>query len=461
VAQKSVTRRVGHVLVCALVLVLCGPGSGCSSGWAEQPAKPSPVPLAPCAWWYGIGKPPTDAELALAAKRYDLVVFNATEAEAMRKLRKLNPKVKILVYKDLSSTRNYPGAVHGDTDADRLPSGIGYNAARTEHPEWFAEDTAGRRIEWRGYPKHWQMTVWDPAYQKAWAAAVTEEVVREGWDGVLADNDFNSLSHYSPAVLAGTKDTAETDRVLREGLDAFLGVAGGSLRDAGKIFVPNVSETHLIPGRWTAHSRFSGAMEENFGFHDDGGTGELLTFQGNEWKELRAQAALGESWLLLVTRVNDDRGERAGYASAALLAGPYTCWLGATTPTYMNAEWSRYQQIDLGEAVDAAGRQGNGVWTRRFTRGWVAVNPTAASVRVTPPTGLVDLDGRAVTELDLATADGAVLLNAPPAPTPTSVPAPTSAVPTSIPAPSAVPVPTPTAVPAPGSVPAPSSVPAP
>jgi hypothetical protein len=407
VQAQSLNRRWRGVLagVAALVLVV-----SCAPGWATNTVAPPPKPLAPCAWWYGIGEPPTAADLEVAAKRYDVVVLNATETAAMRKLRELNPKIKVLVYKDLSSTRNYPGAVHGNTDATWLPSGIGYYAAQTKHPDWFALDNTGGRIEWRGYPRHWQMTVWTVAYQQAWTTAVTEEVTKQGWDGILADNDFNSLRHYSSAVLAGTANAEETDRKLRDGLDAFLTMVGESLEKAGKMFVPNVSETRLIPGRWTAHSRFSGAMEENFGFRDDGGTGELLTFQGNEWEELRAQAALGESWLLLLTRTRGAREERAGYASAALLAGPYTCWTPATTATYLNPEWSKLQDSGLGEAVDAATRQPTGVWTRQFTNGWVAVNPTSVAVSVTPPAGLVDPAGNPVSQVDLAAADGSVLV---------------------------------------------------
>jgi hypothetical protein len=399
--------KISLALTAVLAVVA---GAGCAPVVAESTSAPPPKPLAPCAWWYGIGDRPTSSDLQTAAKRYDVVVLNATETTAMRDLRKLNPEIKVLVYKDLSSTRNYRGAVYGDTDATWLPSGIGYNAAQREHPEWFALDTAGKRIEWQGYPKHWQMTVWDPAYQQAWATAVTNEVTKEGWDGILADNDFNSLSHYSPALLAGTTSAGQTDRKLRDGLDAFLTVAGTALQNAGKMFVPNVSETHLIPGRWTAHSRFNGAMEENFGFRDDNGSGELLTFQGNEWKELRAQAALGESWLLLATRVHDERQERAGYASAALLAGPYTCWMPARSATYTDPEWSPLLDAGLGEAIDAASRHPTGAWTRQYTGGWVALNPTATPVNIAPPPGLFDLDGKAVSEVDLPPADGVVLV---------------------------------------------------
>jgi hypothetical protein len=415
-SQAAVVRRGGRSTarraaagVAALAALLSA--QACAFSEAAQDEGPPPGAAAPCAWWYGIGDSPTARDIRLAAQRYDVVVLNAMETAAMRQLHQLNPKIKVLVYKDLSSTRDYEGAVVGDQDAPYLPSGLGYHTSQREHPEWFALDTAGKRIEWGGYPRHWQMTVWDQAYQQAWSKAVTAEVTREGWDGVLADNDFNSLSHYSRAVLAGTADVRATDRLLRDGLDEFLGVAGDALTKAGKLFVPNVSETHLTPGRWTAHSRFGGAMEENFGFRDAGGTGGLLTFRGNEFNELRAQAALGESLLLLVTRTREAREDRAGYASAALLAGPRTCWTPATTDDYLDPEWSRLQGSGLGEAVETASRRSDGLWSRLFTHGWVAVNPTGAPLEVTPPEGLVTTDGDPVTAtLDLPAADGVVLL---------------------------------------------------
>ncbi|MDQ3403065.1 MAG: putative glycoside hydrolase family 15 protein [Actinomycetota bacterium] len=419
--RRSVRRRcLGLLMVVCLTLTACASSSA---------VLPPPKPTAPCGWWYAIGDTPTAAEIDAAASRYKVVVLNAGELAAMRRLHALNPSITVLVYKDLSSTRNYRGAVNGDVDAQWLPSGIGYNAAQREHPEWFATDTAGRRIEWDGYPKHWQMTVWDQKYQRAWAKAVVNEVVEQGWDGVLADNDFNSLRHYSSAVLAGTKTVAETDRLLRDGLDALLTAAGESLHGAGKILVPNVSETRLIPGRWTAHYRFGGAMEEIFGFRD-GGSEELITFRGNEWQELRAQAALGESWLLLSTRVHGSREERAGYASAALLAGPMTCWMGATTDTYTTPEWSTLQNAGLGEAVDVATRQPTGVWTREFTGGWVAVNPTSAVVALTPPEGLVTLEGKPARKVDLPAADGVVLVRSKPIPTTLRPPPPPPPPPT-------------------------------
>lgn len=405
--QKSLIRRFTGV-----VLVLCTTAA-CSVGAASEPiiTGPAPRPLAPCAWWYGIGDSPAQWEIRAAAEHYDVVVLNAWETAAMRKIHELNRKVKVLVYKDFSSSRNYSGAVESGRDAKYLPTGVGFVAAEQQHPEWFALDTAGKRIEWTGYPKHWQMAVWDKAYQQAWTDAVVGEVLREGWDGVLADNDFTSLKYYSPAVLKGTADAAATDRLLRDGLDGLLALAGDALEKSGKMLVPNVSESQLTPGRWSAHSRYAGAMEENFGLRGDDGTGELITFQGNQFKEQRAQAALGESWLLLITHTKTEQEERVGYASAALLASPHTCWTRAN-PDYKSPYWSLYQDARLGEARETANRMPSGVWTRLFTGGWVAVNPTKAAVRLTPPAGLFTMRGEpAPPELDLPAADAAVLVS--------------------------------------------------
>ncbi|TQM79094.1 putative glycosyl hydrolase-like family 15 (GHL15) protein [Saccharothrix saharensis] len=425
--KESLNRRPRRVLglVCAAALLLSS--AACTAGAAAgrptppgDPLGPVPKPLAPCGWWYGIGEPPTPRDMAFAAEHYSLVVLNATETAALHRLKQLNPKIKVLVYKDFSSARNYPGAVEGEADAPLLPTGIGYFKAHRENPHWFAVDTKDNRIEWVVYPKHWQMTVWDPTYQKAWSEAVTAEVVAQGWDGVFADNDFSSLRYYSSAVLKGTADAAESDRVIREGMDTFLTTAGDALHKAGKMLIPNVSESHLTAGRWTAHSRYDGAMEENFGLRDTG-TGELLTFKGNEWKELRSQAALGETWLLLITHTKGAREERVGYATAALLASPHTCWSGATTRDYRDPDWSKYQDAELGEATETANRLPSGVWDRRFTGGYVAVNPTGKSARVTPPPGLVNVDGGAAapTTIELASGDAVILVN-PAGPTPTA-----------------------------------------
>lgn len=340
-----------------------------------------------CAWWYAIGDTPAPIELDAAAHRYDVVVLNAWETAAMRRLRQLNPKITILVYKDLASTRSYFGAAAGGKDADYLPTGVGYNEAQWN---WFARDLLLRPIEWApSYPQHWQMAVWDSGYQKRWVSNVVDEVVREGWDGVLADNDFYSLRWYSNSVIIGTLNHTSTDRLLRAGLAQLSAAAGNALTAAGKQFVPNVAEPHREPGRLTTHAGYgTGAMDEHFALRNDDG---LLSFQGNTFDELRTAATAGRR-LLLMTRTTDDTDRRAriGYATAALLDAPGTCFATSPTDTYTQAGWHRYQNLALGDALGEPVADPYGVWTRTFRHGWVAVNPTPNTVAIPGRTGLCD-----------------------------------------------------------------------
>lgn len=364
---------------------------------ADTAAPPATGPLG--GLWYAIGDSPTDAEIATAASRYAVVILNSWDAPAMRRLKSLNPAVRVLVYKDFSSTRSYaaPG--------DRIPAGVDYTTAVRQHPSWFATDTRGARIEWNGYPGHWQMAVWDPSYQQAWTENVTAEVVADGWDGVFADNDFAHLSFYSGALLAGTQDRDQADLRIRTGLDQLVTRAGSALAARGKILVPNVSEARLFPGRWALHSRFGGAMEENFAYWP----GQVVgVAQG--WNEQTSQLAQTTGMALLITASADPRVQRYGFASAAVRAGGATAWMGATTTTYTAADWSPLQQLHLGTATGPPVMSTSGVWSRAFTGGWAAVNPTDRAQHVTPPAGLRPAAGSTTPAGSIAAVDAVLFV---------------------------------------------------
>lgn len=408
--------RGGRIALVALLAVsLLG---GCAAGVPTPRTGPTstqpPADPAVCGLWYAVGSVPTEAQLVDGARHYQVVILNAWEVAAQRRLKELNPAITVLVYKDLSSTRSYETATaHGGL----LPTGLDHATTGREHPEWFATDTAGNRIEWAPYPQHWQMAVWDPGYRRQWTAAVTAEAVRNGWDGVFADNDFASLGFYSDAVLAGTSGRAETDRVLRDGLDRMVAEAGSALAAEGRLLIPNLSEARLHPGRWTEHARFGGAMEENFAQYAGG---ELLTWQGAQWDEMLRTASDGRHLNLLVTKTagvpesSPGAAARAGFAGAALLAGDRTCWTGPEAGDYSRPAFSGYQALDLGAPRGPAVRQAAGAWTREFTGGWVALNPGGSAVTLTPPAGLFTTAGTAVTgERSVPAADGEVLVRRP------------------------------------------------
>ncbi len=376
---------LARILLITLLLI-----TACASGRSTAPTGGAPTggaPTgAPCNLWYAIGDTPTDAELDAAAGRYDVVILNAWETGALARLRAADPTITVLVYKDLSSTRSYSGA-DGST-ADPLPTGVPYVEADTERPEWFAVDERGDRIEWDPYPGHWQMAVWEPAYRQRWTDSVVAETVAAGFDGVFADNDFARLRFYSSAVLAGMGDADAADELIRAGLDAFVTEAGTALRRQGKVLVPNISETRLFPGRWDEHTRYGGGMEENLAhFGPDAGS-EYLTGAG--WTTQTAQLGLPDRTSLAVTPAapGDLRAQRYGFASAVVRGAGRTCWTVDTLGGYTAPEWTPMQDVPLGEPVGPGEQDGSGVWSREFRGGWVAVNPTDAPARVTPPEGI-------------------------------------------------------------------------
>lgn len=397
--RGGVGRSIAGILL-SVVLMSCGPQPPTTA------ASPSTDP-PPCGLWVAIGDSPSPEEINAVGGRYQTVVLNAWDVDKMRLLRTVNPGVKVLVYKDLSSTRSYPGALDDGKDAAFLPTGVGYMAAESTNQDWFAHNANGDRIEWtRGHPRHWQMAVWDPGYQQAWVDNVTAEVTREGWDGVFADNDFAYLHFYSNELVAGTTSSQETDQRIRDGLDGLVTAAGQRLNAAGKILVPNISDSRFFPGRWTQHSQYGGGMEENFAQRVD--ADELLTVDTAEWTEMLSQQ--GPDLTLLVTHGSNDSDLRTGFVAAALAAGDRTCWTPARDDGYKSPEWIDLQNANLGNAVVEASRDDNGVWHREFSGGWVALNSGNSTAQITAPDGMRNPDGTPAHSLSIPPGEGVVLI---------------------------------------------------
>lgn len=337
--------------------------------------------------WTSIGRSPSLSEVQQAATRYDVFVLNAWDTAQLREIKRVNPNATVLVYKCLSSARNYSGAVVNGQDAAKLPSGIGYVQA-SAHPEWFAATTTGGRIEWNGYPLHWQMAVWDAGYQQAWTRSVTDEVVREGWDGVLADNDFAHLKYYSPALLAGTTSADATDQKLRNGLDSLVAMSGADLNKNGKILVPNLSDGRLDLPRWQRTAGYGGIMEENFTHWGTSTTDGYVSDWGTTgWIDQTAQ--LASPLTLTVTRAQpgDSRTLRYSYSSALVRAQGRVAWTASTTGVYDVQEWFPWQGIEVGNALTTGTRVNGGAWVRTFENAYVVVNPTNSPVTVPVPAG--------------------------------------------------------------------------
>jgi hypothetical protein len=340
--------------------------------------------------WYAIGRTPTEAELDAAPATIGVVILNIWEVAALQRLKQLDPSIIVLAYQDLSSARSYD-------DGPNPPAGVSW-AEVMAHPSWLATDTTGQRIEWSGYPEHWQAAVWDAGYRQTWTANVTRRVIAAGFDGVLADNALSTLKWYSSQLLAGTTSSAQTDIMIRDGVAALVEEAGQALRAKGKLLVPNVSDARLHPGRWAALSRWGGAMEENLAHF--GTSRDLSSFvtdwESGGWEEQTTQL-FGSGLSLAVTpaATGDARAFLYGYASLLVRGDDSSFWQPSVDAgNYTTQQSIPEQHLPIGRALEAGHQLGNGAWTRRYEKVWVAVNPTVSTVSVAAPAGATDTTGR-------------------------------------------------------------------
>ena len=206
------------------------------------------------AWVRYGGKPITQQQLDFAVKNYSVAILQPWELDAARYLKKRAPQMVVLAYKCLSSTRSYePGPIYS--------SGVSYPLAQSmanSGKDFFAHRLNGDRIEWKGYPKHFQMQVWNADYRWHWVDAVVREMRDSPFDGVMADNDVENDYYGLDLPIQGVESMTK----IREHLDFLVAYAGIELNKIGKILVPNIAESRLRYGKWERHSAYGGGFEE-------------------------------------------------------------------------------------------------------------------------------------------------------------------------------------------------------
>ncbi len=349
-----------------------------------------------------IGRSPSTAEIDAAAGSYGVVVLNQWDGALAARIKQRDPSVVVLMYQCLSSTRSH------DSVTNRS-GGVLHSAAPAS---WFATDSSGKRIVWGPYPGHFQMAVWDPGYQQAWVDNVVRSLSSDSWDGVLADNDMDSLRWYTDARFTGTASQGATDARLRQGLQSLIDRAGAALNARGKLLVPNISEARLNPGRWAAHTRYGGGMEESFAHFGESSTDGWVGDWGSDGWMAQTDQMRSPGISLAITRAQpgDRRTLLYGFTSMLVRGDGDAFWMPSTEPDAGYRTMPSIPELswNLGTAAEPR-REASGIWTRRFQTGWVAVNPTARAASVTPPAGARTTDGVAAGTQQLAPYTGLIL----------------------------------------------------
>ena len=364
------------------------------------------------AWVRYGGKPITQQQLDFAVKNYSVAILQPWELEAARYLKKHAPQMVVLAYKCLSSTRSYePGPIYS--------SGLSFAQAvslANSGKDFFAYRLNGDRIEWKGYPKHYQMQVWNPGYRWYWVDSVVREMRDSPFDGVMGDNDVENDYYGLNLPIQGVPSMT----TIREGLDRLVASAGAELNGIGKILVPNIAESRLRWGKWERHSAYGGGFEEvwlGWGPNDylaspyavmqgrdiaRGSGGDVSL--GVYLTGLKRGASTQKKVTILRTPLSDRKSPLTG-TDENFLYGLAGFWVfGGGNFTGISAtHHDAYDEIphapeltfDLGDAAGGIVVQGT-VQTRTFTRGWAALNTSDREATVTVPSHLVDAANRPV-----------------------------------------------------------------
>ncbi len=338
--------------------------TACSSGPAS--AGPSAV---------GLVRLDGDIGAVHDAGRYSYVILNAWESGRIPALKAENPAVKVLVYKDMSSTRSY--AVHAGKDDALLPTGVGYAAAQQSHPAWFLRDTNGNRVEWAGYDGHWWMDIGSPSYQAAWLAAVQDEAARNGWDGVYVDNALADPHWYLDGRTLAKYPSASA---YASATKSFLAAVGPSLMAKGLIVLPNISDAS--PDVWADWIHYtSGGLKEHWMKYP--AAGSWFADWGFNYMQslLDGTEAQGKIFIgITSSTANDVHSMR--YARASFLIG----WNGGPGALVFTAgkgvdPWSDEWTSDIGTPAGAEVKVGASGYRRDYTGGTALVNTSETAAQ--------------------------------------------------------------------------------
>ncbi|MEV6716268.1 putative glycoside hydrolase [Lentzea sp. NPDC051208] len=355
----------------------------------------------------------TDAQLETEARRRTYIVLNAWETAFIPKLKAANPSVQVFVYKDLSSTRSY--ACRDGVDDSQLPAGIGYCATNRSHPEWFLRSASGQRLEYSGYPGHWQMDIGNTAYQDAWAENVISASKASGFDGVLMDNALFACDAYHEGVCPAKYPSDES---FQNAYEAMLGNTRPKFAAAGLTTVANLANARLFAGAWNSYTE-----------HVDGGFDEWwLTFSDTNmlpeysegWSRQLAEIAANEArgkitWVQPHFTNGAQRPFRFALASFLMVNGAHSAFApiqhtddyGDPSPRRIEESWR------LGRPSGAYRPIGTNLFRRDFGCGAVIVNanPTTSKA-VTIPLGdatFTNERGQSVGSVSLAGTSGSIL----------------------------------------------------
>jgi hypothetical protein len=333
--------------------------------------------------------------------------------DRLREIKRLNPNVKLLAYVNASevSEARFRGAAGspGKIMASQIPEA------------WFLSKPDGSRIQW--WSGNWIMNASDkcPSVNgKQWndflGPYIHDTVMSQGiWDGVFLDAAYGEVTPFSGAQVDVNRDglvekAADIDSSWRRGMTELITKVRQSNPD---ILIMNNSSSAYS-------SLTNGTLFENFPRNGWGST--FADFRNALTKNAAPKISALNTNTNNQEKQNDYKLMRYGLASALIGDGYYS--FDAGDAGHFRTWWYDEYDAPIGTPRAAAkvvsgSASGASVWSREFTRGYVAVNSTSKAASVSLPGEFEHLqgaqdpainNGAIVTKVTVPAQDGVLLV---------------------------------------------------
>jgi hypothetical protein len=304
------------------------------------------------------------------AKRYQVMVLQATDGNLVSALHAANPNLKVLVYQHPWRSR--------PSDTEGLTVCSIYQDDLAQHPGWFLRDASGKPIPAKGY-SDWLMDPGNAAYQQACIAHSIAIAKASGFDGVYLD-EINASPQWD--VTAGTQIPAyPTLTSWQNAMSSLLDNAVAQFHAHGLLAYANLGGTVTAPGTW---QRWSGVLD---GSEEEGWAGGSAGLSASPWSwaSQLANVAWSEAhgkYTLIHDYYDSATPNIFGLASMLLVANGHTSFSTSNGDYTSTENWFPVYSLaqSLGAPTGAYTKLPNGVYERQFANGIVLVNPTSSSV---------------------------------------------------------------------------------
>jgi hypothetical protein len=353
--------------VTAAPLALALLASGCLGGSAATvPPPPACSTTDPPAVALTIepSTPPGPARAACLATTYANVIASPSWSNVPKRFAAANPSVHTWQTRVLQ---------YGFTPCPDCPRpGLDLAQVRRDHPDWILRDASGAEVHPLDHPDWVLFDFGNVDFQAAWAASVITDLAKGGWSGVELVDVGNQQEWSLPPIDPRT-GAAMTDANRALYLAQALEVVRGGLKTNGfSVVADNGPATVVDPAQIAS----TDAVTLRAGFAGRAGIAWTTLFT---YFAAAVDAHVG-AWVQDAGPMGPGR-RVFGLASYLLVSGPQSSYgldeEVARDPLY---------RVNLGQPLDVPIRQ-NGIWTREFDSGSVAVNPGALDVTVTLSTG--------------------------------------------------------------------------